>query len=381
MPADGVFRLSGGGWGHGRGMSQWGAYQAATEGVAFRMILAFYYPGTTLAQVGSAKIRVLLTSDTGRDLVVRARPTLAAAVGSGAARRLPTKPAGCRKAATSWRARATKSGLRLAAYCGSWRTVRSTSARTITFSTAEALVGTRVGSVRRGYRGSVSAVRTGSRSVRVVNTVPMEQYLRTVVPAEVSASWPQEALRAQAVAARTYAATEARGRADGTFDVYDSTRSQVYRAAVAYNRSWRVVAAREQVQTDAAIRASAGLMVTVGGVPVLTQFSSSNGGATAGSPLAHMVAKTDAWDARAARNPRRTWSDTVSTRTLAARFPAVGAIRAIEVVSREGMGRWGGRVLELRVVGSRGSRTVTGDTAVRAALGTNSSLVTVTAAP
>ena len=265
VPADGVFRLIGAGWGHGRGMSQWGAYQAATEGATFSTILGFYYPGTTLAPGPARRIRVLLTSDRGRDLVVRARPTLAIALGGGGARRLAGKPAGCRKAATSWRARATKSGLRLSAYCGKWRTVRTTSARTVTFSTRDGLVGTRNGSLRRGYRGTVTAVRSGSRSVSVVNTVPLEQYLRTVVPAESSASWPREALRAQAVAARTYAAAEAGARSPGSFDVYDSTRSQVYRAAFAYTRSWRVSARREFAATDAAIADTARLMVTVQG--------------------------------------------------------------------------------------------------------------------
>lgn len=377
MPADGTFRLVGGGWGHGRGMSQWGAYQAATEGASYQSILRFYYPGTTLTALPGQRIRVLLTSDTGRDLVVRARPKFAAAIGGAAARRLPAKPAGCRSAATSWRARATKSGLRLSAYCRSWRTVRTTAARSITFSSGEGLVLTRNGSVRRGYRGTVSAVRTGSRSVQVVNTVALELYLRTVVPAEVSASWPREALRAQAVAARTYALAEARARSGGAFDVYDSTRSQVYRAAIAYSGSWRVVASREHAATNAAIRDTAAVTVTTQGAPVLTQFSSSNGGASASSPLAHMVARADPWDARAIKNSRHTWTDTVTARTLAARYPAVGSVRALEVLSREGAGRWGGRIIELRIVGSRGSRLVVGDTAVRAALGTNSSLLTV----
>ena len=76
VPADGVFRMQGSGWGHGRGMSQWGAYQAAAAGVQHPEILAFYYPGTSLAPMPDALVRVLLASDTGRDLVVRATPGL-----------------------------------------------------------------------------------------------------------------------------------------------------------------------------------------------------------------------------------------------------------------------------------------------------------------
>ncbi len=74
VPADGVFRMQGSGWGHGRGMSQWGAYQAAATGVLHPQILSFYYPGTVLAPMPDALVRVLLASDTGRDLVVRATP-------------------------------------------------------------------------------------------------------------------------------------------------------------------------------------------------------------------------------------------------------------------------------------------------------------------
>ena len=93
----------------------------------------------------------------------------------------------------------------------------------------------------------------------------MEQYLRPVVAAEVSPSWPVEALRAQAVAARSYAAHEALGRAAKAFDVYDSTRSQAYPGAVCYDSAWRVIRTREHASTDAAIADTAGLQVTVGG--------------------------------------------------------------------------------------------------------------------
>ena len=119
-------------------------------------------------------------------------------------------------------------------------------------------------------------------------------------------------------------------------------------------------------------------MVTVQGDPVLTQFSSSNGGATADSALPHMVAAADPWDARSTRNPRRAWTDSVSARALQARYPSVGRVTAIEVRSRQGFGPAGGRVDELRIVGTAGSRVVSGDTAIRAALGTNSSMLTFT---
>lgn len=374
-PAGGTFRIIGSGWGHGRGMSQWGAYQAATEGATFDEILSFYYPGTDLVELPAAKVRVLIAGDTGRDLVVRATPGLSARQAGGQRAVLPKRPARCTRDATRWRARATTAGLRLDAYCRGWVRVDRVAGSTLTFASPSGLVATQDGTVRRGYRGTMTAKRLGSRSVQVTNTVAMEDYLRSVVAAEVSPSWPSESLKAQAVAARSYAATEARGRSGRPFDVYDSTRSQAYPGAVWYNASWKVVRSREHERTDEAIAATAGVHVTVDGAPALTQFSSSNGGATAASPLSHMVVAADGWDARAERNPRRSWSRSVSAASLASRY-GLGSVRAIEVLGREGEGPWGGRVTAVRIVGSSGSRVLSGDGAIRAGLGVHSSMLT-----
>ncbi len=383
MPASGVLTLTGSGWGHGRGMSQWGAHQAATEGRSHQQILAFYYPGTALSALPGANVRVLLTSDTGRDLIVRAAPKLTATYTSAAGPQrvvLPSRPTRCKSSATRWRARAVSTGVRVSAYCKRWVTVVPGSkvrSGTVGFEVPGALVGTQNGSARRGYRGIVSATRTGSRSVQVINTVPMEQYLRTVVAAEVSPSWPRESLRAQAIAARSYAAHEAIGRAKYGFDVYDSVRSQAYRAAVAYDDRWRVVASREHPDTDAAIRDTARVHVTVAGTPALTQFSASNGGVTAASPLSYMLVKADPWDAAARSNPRLTWSDSVSASALRARCPRIGAPSAVRVLQREGAGRWGGRIAALEIVGSAGTCTLDSDSAIRSAFGVYSSVFTV----
>jgi stage II sporulation protein D len=378
VPADGVFRMQGSGWGHGRGMSQWGAYQAATAGVQHPQILAFYYPGTALAPMPDALVRVLLASDTGRDLVVRATPGLTVTQAGSDPIQLPVTPSGCASEASRWRVRASGSGLTLAVYCGRWRTVDKVAGNTLEFAVPDDLVGTQNGSVRRGYRGTVTAIRTGSRSVQVVNTLPMELYLRPVVAAEVSPSWPVEALRAQAVAARSYAAHEALGRAKRSFDVFDSTRSQAYPGAVVYDSAWRVVRSRENPSTDAAIADTAGLQVTVGGVPALTQFSSSNGGATAATPLPYMVTQADPWDSTAAKNPRLAWSDSVPVAQLRARCRDAGDISAVRVLAREGAGAWGGRISQMEIVGTTRTCTLASDSAIRSALGVNSSFLTFT---
>jgi SpoIID/LytB domain protein len=374
VPADGVVRMIGSGWGHGRGMSQWGAYQAAREGVAFDRILAFYYPGTSLAKQPATKVRVLLTADTGRDLVVRATPDLTVQRSGGRRLALPAVPKGCTTRATRWRARAYAASLRVQARCGRWVTTEKGTG-SVTFASGSGMVATVNGSVRRGYRGSVTAVRTGARSMLVVNTVPMEQYLRSVVPNEVSASWPEEALKAQAVAARSYAARESHGRGSRSFDVYDTTRSQVYPGAVAFDAAWRVVATREHPRTDAAVTATEGLHVMHGGIPALTMFASSNGGATAGTTVPYLVVRPDPWDARATRNPRLAWTDSIPASVLASRY-GLGRVQRIEVLDREGAGPWGGRIGSLRIVGTAGSRVLSGDSAIRAALGVHSSMFT-----
>jgi SpoIID/LytB domain protein len=378
VPADGVFTMQGSGWGHGRGMSQWGAHQAALTGVLAPQILEFYYPGTVLAPMPDAQVRVLLAADTGRDLVVRGTPGLIVTQAGRDAIQLPVTPATCSSPASRWRVRATSRGMTLAAYCGRWRTVDKVAGSTLEFSVPDGLVGTQNGSIRRGYRGTVTAIRTGKRSLQVVNTLPMELYLRPVVAAEVSPSWPVEALRAQAIAARSYAAHEALGRAGKTFDVYDSVRSQAYPGAVWYDSRWRVVREREHPNTDAAIADTAGLQVTIGGGPALTQFSSSNGGATAASPLPYMRPAADPWDSSAAGNPRLAWTDSIAAAQLRARCRGVGDISAVRVLAREGAGPWGGRISKMEIVGTAGTCTLASDSAIRATLGVNSSVLTFT---
>ncbi len=378
VPADGVFKMTGSGWGHGRGMSQWGAYQAASEGRTHQEILSFYYPGTSLAKLPSGVVRVLLSSDTGKNLVVRAVPGLTATFDKdgGQTLALPSQPEGCTRPATKWRARSVGTRMRLDARCGSWTKVARKLGPTISFEVPGEIVATTNRGSKRGYRGVVSATYVARTSVRVVNTVPMEQYLRAVVAAEVSPSWPVESLRAQAVAARSYAATEMRGRVSSAFDVYDWVRSQAYPGAVEYGSGWRVTRTREYGATDAAIADTAGTYVTTGGVPALTQFSSSNGGATATSPLPHMVAAVDPWDAAASKNPRLAWTDTVSAGQLSAQCSGSGPVTAVRVLEREGAGPWGGRIAKLEIVGTNRSCQLASDSAIRLALGVNSSFLT-----
>jgi SpoIID/LytB domain protein len=383
-PADGVYTITGRGYGHGRGMSQWGAYGAAAAGVKEPAITRFYYPGTTRAtSPSSPAVRVLLTADTGADLVVRHEPGLTASLtradGTSATLELPSQVNGC--SAPWWRVYSTGSDVSLDRLCGQgWVTWRPPSAingdRPVTFrgdGLLDTAQRTTSGFVRKAYRGALEADRVGG-ALRVVNVVPLEAYLRGVVPNESPASWPAEALKAQAVAARTYAMREARDRA-GVFDVYDTTASQVYPGARLYDSSWRVVRSYEDPRTDAAIAATARVHLRYDGIPAFTQFSSSNGGVTAAGNVPYLGRTSDAWD-RSRANPHRRWSDSVSVAALQQRYPSLGRLERIRVTQREGLGDWGGRILAMTLVGSSGSVTVTGDSAVRSVLGTKSSYLT-----
>jgi SpoIID/LytB domain protein len=381
-PPDGVFRFLGRGYGHGRGLSQWGSFQAASTGATWPSIVGFYYPGTTVATQDSGTVRVRLEGDTGYDLIVRPEPGL---------RILWTNEGGTKMDSTAptqlgdcgprwWRVRAVGSDQAIEYLCDDWRTWQPTSAvrgnAPVTFRTSDGITDTAIragGSfVRKAYRGDIEGVNSGG-SIVVTNIVAMEAYLRSVVANEVPPSWPTEALRAQAVAARTYAMRERRDRSDQSFHVYDSTRSQVYPGVRLYDEQWNVVRSYEDGRTDAAVQATAGRFLLSAGVPAFTQFSSSNGGWTAAGSFSYLPQQRDDWDRSATANPYRQWSGSVSAATLESRYPQVGRLIRIRVLERSGGGEWGGRVLRMALEGSSGSVTVSGDTGIRAALGARSS--------
>ena len=126
--------------------------------------------------------------------------------------------------------------------------------------------GTSLNGVTDGaYRGTLELGPSSAGGLTAVNDVPLNAYVQGVVPSEVPANWPGEALKAQAVAARSYALTT---RAGGSlFDQYPDDRSQVYRGLDG-----------EQLPTNAAVAATAGAVVRYAGRIAVTYFSSSSGG-------------------------------------------------------------------------------------------------------
>lgn len=119
------------------------------------------------------------------------------------------------------------------------------------------------------YRGSMQVIIQGG-GITVVNILPIEEYLRGVVPAEISPKWEMEAIKAQAVAARTYALNRMAANGDKPFDVWSSTADQLYGGV-----------ARECETTDEAIRATRGLAITYDSEPIVAYYSSSAAGCTA----------------------------------------------------------------------------------------------------
>ena len=119
------------------------------------------------------------------------------------------------------------------------------------------------------YRGSLRVIPSRNRLL-VLNLVDLEGYLRGVLPVEVMASWPEEALKAQAIAARSYVLVKAAERKDRPFDVSPTTADQMYRGR-----------AVEHERTDAAVRATLGQVLLYDGRPFTTWYHSSCGGATA----------------------------------------------------------------------------------------------------
>ena len=286
-----LVNVSGRGWGHGIGMSQFGAAGYASHGWGYKAILRHYYRGVKFGRVGDRAVRVLLASGQ-----TRVRVTSARAFKASAGTRSVTIP-GDVEAVLTW-----DGGFSLAAGEKTW-----TFAGPVTFKPGRTLLrlynrnandwpkdtkGAR-------YRGNLRAIHSGS-GFKVVNRLSLEGYLRGVVPRESPSSWPQAALRAQAVAARSYAV---RGIKDqGDFDLYCTVSSQVYNG---YDG--------EADSTNAAVKATAGVVPTSGGRPIVAYFFSTSGGHTenienvwGGSPVPYLKGVPDPYDTA---SPYHRWPD------------------------------------------------------------------------
>ncbi|WP_300679183.1 SpoIID/LytB domain-containing protein [Nocardioides sp.] len=363
VPHDAVLSLSGRGYGHGRGLSQYGAEGAARQGLSAAQILSFYYPGTTLGtQTGS--ISVLIGADTSPDTRVKARSGLIVRTSNG---KTTWNLAALRPTATQWRLNplsATRTAIASKTATSGWKRL-TVSTSTLEFWAGNAPITLVMPSKSTAYRGALRNAPYSGRDHDTVNVVSLEDYLKGVVASEMPASWKPAAVQAQAVAARTYAVySRAHTSKSRQFQICDSTACQVYKGV-----------AGEVAAATAAIKATAGKTLMYGGKPAFTQFSSSSGGWTVAGTVAYQKAMADPYD-NWTGNSQHSWTVTINPATVARAWPKIGRLTAVQVLSRDGNGDWGGRVLSLRLTGSTGTTTVDGST-FRSVLGLKSTYFTV----
>jgi stage II sporulation protein D len=263
------FVVLGHGWGHGVGMSQWGAYGFAQNGYTYDKILAHYYPGTDLVTSTVKSIRVLLAN------------TASVTISSAGPWKLKD---GTNSPTALTAGQVTLNPQLKFKLPDATEPQTFTGPLTFTASSASSPL-----TFKKPYRGTFTVTSDGSK-LTLVNIVPLEQYLYAVVPSEMPKTWLPEALKAQAVAARSYAL--AVRKTAGLFDVYSDTRSQVYGGVSA-----------EAPATSAAVDATGGKVLNYDGRIALTYFCSTSGGRTAAigdvwksAPVPYLVSVSDPYD-------------------------------------------------------------------------------------
>jgi SpoIID/LytB domain protein len=333
VPANGIYVVDGHGWGHGRGMSQYGAQGAAVKGLSFQQIMAFYYPGTTPTAVGNPTVRVQLTATNARDVQVDAGGTTMTIqdLHTNLTAQVPSAPV-------------------LVRTSGSAQTVFVHNGTTwVPFSMGG--VGAFTGPMainapggltvhRPGgsspYRGGVVVAPTGTDTGVAVNYVSLQQYLYGVVPSESPSSWLPAALQSQSVAARSYALRMIHDTKKPYWDICDTTSCQVYGGLSA-----------EATSTNAAVDATSGYALYYQGIPAFTEFSSSNGGYSTKGSQPYLVAKADPYDT----GGRHDWTQNLTRSYLESNY-GIGSLVGLRVLTRDGGGEWGGRVTSVDVVGT-----------------------------
>jgi stage II sporulation protein D len=335
--------LRGAGWGHGIGMSQYGAYGYAKRGTGYRAILSHYYSGTGLDHRSGQTVRVLLQPN-------QSRVSFRGATKAGG-RDL--------NAGSTYRARRAGSHVVLRSASGR-RLATARGALRVTGSRPLRLLGGADNGLSSGtYRGALEIRTAGGSGLNAINAVDLEDYVKGVVPNESPASWPAAALQAQAVAARSYAlASGAGGRG---FNQYADTRSQVYRGASSETRA-----------TNSATARTGGQVVAYKGKTAVTYFFSTSGGHTENVENVFLGSDPKPWlkgvdDPYDNTSPYHDWGPyNYSTGSLTDKLGGLvkGSFRGLEVI-KHGTSP---RIVKARILGSRGNTIVTGPQ-LRARLG------------
>ena len=326
--------INGRGWGNGIGMSQWGAEGYAQHGWGLERILAHYYPHTTIGSAPERPVRVLLAQGETEVTVGSAQPFLLV---------------DSRGRTIHVRARSLRltPRLRLGGHALVPPVAVEPGAQPLTLDGA-------------GYRGSLLLERTAG-SLAVVNTLPLERYLRGVVPSEMPWHWSAAAYEAQAVAARSYALASLHPAA--AFDLYADNRSQAYGGI----RS-------ERPETNLAVGATAGKVLTYDDRVIAAYYDSGSGGRTAAiqdvfsghSPEPYLVSVSDPFDRL---SPYHRWRVVLSSAVLSRRFDVPVADVRVQLNPS-------GRASRVRLLAGRATRTL-GAAAFSSALALRSTYFTV----
>jgi SpoIID/LytB domain protein len=334
--------VDGRGWGHGRGMGQYGARAQAQQGTPWYRILPRYYTGIRLERLRSVpNIRVQLLR--AGAVVLKGDSSVALSWAGGRAT--------SRSGRTLFRI-----GINNGAFViqgasnlrGPWRTIASTRASSLAF-TARRQAGLVGASSSHWYRGIINVVKTSS-GLQVIDVLSLDRYIAEVVPREMPAAWPIEALKVQAVAARTYAlrVMQVARAAHKAYDICATTACQVFGGyARTLRGQYEVI---ESTRSNIATQATRGWVMTWHGKPILAEYSSSTGGYTTSGGVPYLAPRPDPWDRGA---PLHAWSEALAASEIQAQWPSIGALRGARVTGRDGRGDLGGRPAYVVLIGSR----------------------------
>jgi len=352
------------GYGHGLGLSQYGARGRALAGQTAATIVAHYYQGTAPALVSAAApVRILV--------LAASNPTAAHPIvlhGRGAPFTLDgvkgTFPIGAR--AAIWRS-GNGYAIQVNSAGGTLLLKTTSNVADLRFRSGadpgRLQLDTKPSSDDT-YRATLRIVATTDGTI-VVNELGLDLYLRGVVPAEMPATWPAEALKAQAIAARSYAEAHVHVGI-GAYDLFDDTRSQVYLGSLG-----------EATNGTAAVTATAGMVLKSGSTIITALYHSADGGATednenvytsasgqvVASPIGYLRGSSDrdpngvAYDST---SPHARWQTATYTwaqlSAILATDPRtnVGAITSLDLSPR-GVS---GRPIRVTVTGSLGTKSV-----------------------
>lgn len=346
VEAETVYKFDGRGWGHGLGLSQYGAKGFAERGYSTERILRHFYRKTLRGRVNNQAIRVHVAGGKSYiDLMSDSNFYVTD---------LSTKKIYNLSGKQTYRVN-FRNGL-YQIYNATTKKVKGNYKGPLYYKPGKSLIrllsrnDNGVSKVK--YRGSLK-VKMNNSKFSVINHIPIESYLRGVIPYEMPSSWHMEALKAQTIAARSYALASKKN--NGDFDVYSTVYSQVYGGYTAENS-----------RTNYAIRATKGIVRRYNGKVIYAYFFSSSGGRTennenvwGGSPIAYLRGVVSPYE------ETNSWTYKISTTSLkdilgnysSSNTSGVnGSLQDLTVIQTG----YSPRVINIKITGSKGISYITG---------------------